>query len=57
MTDKDFKNIEDIKRIWKYMEKNKMYIKSWPNTAKMRNSLELLIEENKDYVNHIQLHH
>ena len=39
------------------MEKNKMYIKSWPNTAKMRNSLELLIEENKDYVNHIQLHH
>ena len=57
MTDKDFKNIEDIKRIWKYMEKNKMDIKSWPNTAKMRNSLELLIEENKDYINHIQLHH
>ena len=34
MTDKDFKNIEDIK-----------------------SSLKLLIEEHKDYMDHMKLHH
>ena len=57
MTDKDFKNIEDIKRILKYIEKGKLDIESWSNIKELKNSLKLLIEEHKDYMDHMKLHH
>ena len=57
MTDKDFKNIDDIKRILKYIEKGKLDVESWSNIDELKNSLELLIEEHKDYMNHMKLHH
>ena len=57
MTDKDFKNIDDIKRILKYIEKGKLDVESWSNINELKNSLELLIEEHKDYMNHMKLHH
>ena len=57
MTDKDFNNIDDIKRILKYLEKGKLDVESWSNIDELRNSLELLIEEHKDYMNHMKHHH
>ena len=57
MTDKDFKNIDDIKRILKYIEKGKLEVESWSNINELKYSLELLIEEHKDYMNHMKLHH
>ena len=57
MTDRDFKNIDDIKRILKYIEKGKIDVESWPNIDELKYSLELLIEEHKDYMNHMKLHH
>ena len=57
MTDKDFKNIEDIQRILKYIEKDKLDIESWSNIEELKNSLKLLIEEHKDYFDHMKLHH
>ena len=57
MTDIDFKNIDDIKRILKYMDKGKLDIESWSNIDELKYSLELLIEEHKDYMNHMKLHH
>tara|TARA_Y100001934_G_scaffold242484_1_gene298260 strand:- start:21 stop:203 length:183 start_codon:yes stop_codon:yes gene_type:complete len=57
MTDKDFKNIDDIKRILKYIEKGKLDVESWSNIDELKYSLELLIEEHKDYMNHMKLHH
>ncbi len=57
MTDKDFKNIDDIQRILKYIEKGKLDIESWSNIEELKNSLNLLIEEHKDYMDHMKLHH
>ncbi len=57
MTDKDFKNIDDIQRILKYIEKGKLDIESWANIEELKKSLKLLIEEHKDYMNHMKLHH
>tara|TARA_B100000123_G_scaffold92655_1_gene67321 strand:- start:322 stop:495 length:174 start_codon:yes stop_codon:yes gene_type:complete len=57
MTDSDFKNIEDIQRILKYIEKGKLDIESWSNIEDLKNSLNLLIEEHKDYMDHMKLHH
>ena len=57
MTDKDFKNIDDIQRILKYIEKGKLDIESWSNIEELKNKLKLLIEEHKDYMNHMKLHH
>ena len=57
MTDSDFKNIEDIQRILKYIEKGKLDIESWSNIEELKNSLKLLIEEYKDYMDHMKLHH
>ena len=54
---KDFKNIEDIQRILKYIEKGKLDIESWSNIEELKNSLKLLIEEHKDYMDHMKLHH
>ena len=57
MTDKDFKNIEDIQRILKYLAKGKLDVKSWSNADDLKSSLDLLIEEHKDYMDHMKLHH
>ncbi len=57
MTDKDFKNIDDIQRILKYIEKGKLDSESWSNIDELKNSLNLLIEEHKDYMDHMKLHH
>ena len=57
MTDQDFKNIEDIKRILKYIKNGKLDAKSWDNIDELKNSFELLIEEHKDYMDHMKLHH
>ena len=39
MNDNDFKNIEDIQRILKYIEKGKLDIESWSNIEDLKNSL------------------
>ena len=57
MTDRDFKNIEDFQRILKYIEKGKLDIESWSNIEDLKNSLKLLIEEHKDHMDHMELHH
>ena len=57
MTDKDFKNIEDIKRILKYLDKGKLDIESWSNTLDLNKSLDLLLEEHKELVDHMKYHH
>ena len=57
MTDKDFKNIDDIQRILKYIEKGRLDTESWSNIEELKNSLNLLIEEHKDYMDHMKLHH
>ena len=57
MTDKDFKNIEDIKRILKYLDKGKLDIESWSNTLDLNKSLNLLIKEHKELVDHMKHHH
>ena len=57
MTDKDFENIEDIKRILKYIKNGKLDVKSWDNIDELKNSFELLIEEHKDYMDNMKLHH
>ena len=36
MTDKDFKNIEDIKRILKYIKNAKLDAKSWDNIDELK---------------------
>ena len=57
MTDNDFRNIEDIKRILKYIEKGKLDIELLSNIEELKNSLKLLIQEHKDYMDHMKLHH
>ena len=53
----NIKNIEDIKRILKYIKNGKLDVKSWDNIDELKNSFELLIEEHKDYMDHMKLHH
>ena len=57
MTDKDFKNIEDIMRILKYLDKGKLDSQAWPNALEIKKSLDKLLEEHKDYMDHMQHHH
>tara|TARA_B100001029_G_C14591966_1_gene199479 strand:- start:156 stop:329 length:174 start_codon:yes stop_codon:yes gene_type:complete len=57
MTDKDFKNIDDIKRILKYIKNGKLDIEAWDNINELKKSFELLIEEHKDCMDHMKLHH
>jgi len=57
MTDNDFKNIEDIQRILKYLAKGKLDVESWSNADDLKRSLDLLIDEHKDYMDHMKLHH
>ena len=57
MTVKDFKKIGDIKRILKYLDKGKLDIESWSNALDLNKSLDLLLEEHKELVDHMKHHH
>ena len=57
MTETDFKNIEDIQRILKYIDKGKFDISAWSNTLELNDSLIKLINEHKDYIKHMEQHH
>ena len=57
MTDSDFKNIEDIKRILKYLDKGKLDVNAWPNALKLKESLDKLINEHQEYMDHMKHHH
>ena len=57
MTDNDFKNIEDIQRILKYLERGKLDTNNWPNALELKESLDKLIDEHKEYDEHMKLHH
>ena len=57
MTESDFKNIEDIQRILKYLDKGKLDANAWPNALKLKESLDKLLNEHKEYVEHMKHHH
>ena len=57
MTDKDFKNINDIQRMLKYLDKGKLDYQAWPNALEIKQSLDRLLEEHKEYMNHMKHHH
>ena len=57
MTDNDFKNIEDIRRILKYLEKGKLNTESWSNALKLIESLDRLLDEHKEFMDHMKHHH
>ena len=57
MTDNDFKNIEDIQKILKYLDKGKLDTNAWPNALKLKESLDNLLNEHKEYVEHMKHHH
>ena len=57
MTDKDFKNIEDIQRILKYLDKGKLDAEVWPNALELKQSLDKLLNEHKEYMEHMKHHH
>tara|TARA_B100000902_G_scaffold307410_1_gene296309 strand:- start:93 stop:266 length:174 start_codon:yes stop_codon:yes gene_type:complete len=57
MTDKDYKNLEDIQRILKYLDKGKLDATMWSNSLELKESLDRLLDEHKEYVNHMKHHH
>jgi len=57
MTDKDFKNIEDIQRILKYLVNGKFDPLAWSNAQQLKQSLDKLIDEHKEYMEHMKHHH
>ena len=57
MTDKDFKNLEDIQRILKYLDKGKLDAFLWSNALELKESLDKLIEEHREYMEHMKHHH
>lgn len=57
MTDKDFKNLEDIQRILKYLDKGKLDATAWPNVLDLKESLDRLLDEHKEYMEHMKHHH
>ena len=57
MTDKDFKNLEDIQRILKYLDKGKLDASLWSNALELEESLDKLIEEHREYMEHMKHHH
>ena len=57
MTDSDFKNIEDIQRILKYLDQGKLDASTWPNALQLKDSLNKLIDEHKEYMDHMKHHH
>ena len=57
MTDNDFKNIEDIQRILKYLDQGKLDASVWSNALQLKESLNKLIDEHKEYMDHMKHHH
>ena len=57
MTDKDFKNLEDIKRLLKYLDKGKLDATSWSNALELKKSLDSLLDEHNKYMEHMKHHH
>ena len=57
MTDNDFKNIEDIQRILKYLDQGKLDSSAWSNALQLKESLNKLIDEHKEYMDHMKHHH
>jgi len=57
MTDNDFKNIEDIQRILKYLDRGKLDATAWANALKLKESLDKLLDEHKEYMDHMKHHH
>ena len=57
MTDNDFKNIEDIQRILKYLDRGKLDETAWPNALQLKESLDKLINEHTEYMDHMKHHH
>ena len=57
MNDDDFKNIEDIQRILKYLDKGKLDEEAWPNALELKKSLDKMISEHNEYQEHMKRHH
>ena len=57
MTDNDYKNIEQIHRILKYLNAGKLDQNAWPNTLELNDSLTKLMLEHKEYLEHMKHHH
>ena len=57
MTEKDIKNLEDIKRILKYLDKGKFDATMWSNALELKESLDRLLDEHSEYVDHMKNHH
>ena len=57
MNDQDFENINDIKRLLKYIDKGKFDIKAWSSALELLESLNLLTSEHEVYMDHMKYHH
>ncbi len=57
MTEKDFRNIEEIIRILKYLDKGKLDAGAWPNALEIKQSLHKLLDEHKEFMEHMKHHH
>ena len=51
------KNLEDIQRILKYLVKGKFDPSAWLNGQELKHSLDKLIDEHKEYMEHMKHHH
>ena len=57
MNDEDFKNITDIQRILKYLDNGKLDIEAWSNALELKTSLDKMINEHNEYMEHMKQHH
>ena len=57
MNDEDFKNIEKIQRILKYLDNGKLDIEAWSNALELKESLDKMINEHNEYMEHMKHHH
>ena len=52
MNDKDYKN-----RRYKNICNGKLDVQAWPNVLKLKESLDKLLVEHKEYIEHMKKHH
>ena len=57
MTEKDFKNLDDIKRILKYLDNGKLDVSIWSNALDLKKSLDKLLDQHNEYISHMKQHH
>ena len=57
MTDKDFKNINQIQQILKFIDKKKLDMEMWSNANELKKSLVQLLAEHKELTDHMEHHH